>query len=127
MTAFNPVLSTQIFKIDPQAFGSCSGMIALRTHVFDIRVWQITRKSCNHDGRRREVGCMWPMDDFDTINVLSGSHGYARLKSLKTVQVIDPKSDPPVMLALQLPHESPGHADIAKVIDDPAKNICAHD
>jgi hypothetical protein len=67
------------------------------------------------------------MDDFDTINVLSGSHGYARLKSLKTVQVIDPKSDPPVMLALQLPHESPGHADIAKVIDDPAKNICAHD
>jgi hypothetical protein len=31
------------------------------------------------------------------------------------------------MLALQLPHESPGHADIAKVIDDPAKNICAHD
>jgi hypothetical protein len=40
------------------------------------------------------------MDDFDTIDVLRSSHGYARLKSLKTVQVIDPESDLPVMLSL---------------------------
>jgi hypothetical protein len=67
------------------------------------------------------------MDDFDTLDVLSSRNGYARLKSLKTAQLIDPKSDLPVMLSLQLPHQSPCHADIAKMIDDAAKNICAHD
>jgi hypothetical protein len=67
------------------------------------------------------------MDDFDTIDILSGSSGYAWLKSLKSVQVIDPESDPPVMLSLQLTNQSPGHTDVAKVVDDSAKNIGVHD
>jgi hypothetical protein len=43
------------------------------------------------------------MDDFDTIDVLSGSNGYPRLKSLKTVEVINPESRQPTVLLLKLP------------------------
>jgi hypothetical protein len=102
-------------------------MIALRTHVFDILDRQITRKICNHDWRGREVDRIWPMDDFDTIDVLSGCNGYAWLKPLKTVQIIDPYSWRPTVLLLKLPRQSPGHTDVAKVIDHSAKNIGAHD
>jgi hypothetical protein len=64
------------------------------------------------------------LDVVDDLNIVRGTD--ARIKFVKAIAPINPQTDRPPVLALQLPCEAPGDPDITVVIDDAAKNIRAH-
>jgi hypothetical protein len=47
-------------------------------------------------------------------------------QAAKGAQIIDPEADLLVVFGHQLPHQAPGHTDVADVIDNVAKNIPAN-
>lgn len=108
----DPSLRAQVFEVDPDRFGSTCG------HVSHVQIWQRAGEGFNDHvcGNHNRI-VLRPR------KYLHGMGGRITGDALKAHQIVDEQPCANAILIRQLTRQSPRHADVAEVIDDPAKDI----
>ena len=121
MAALNPVFGAEIFQVEPQR-----GSLTLG-HGGYIGGWQIAREGLDdHIGGLGTGPLGWPLFDGNAAQALLIEVGIGlRAERAEGIQIIDPEADGHILLGDQLARQAPSHPDIAKVIDNTAKDVPA--
>ena len=123
VATFNPGFGAQVFEIDENGW-RC-------THALKKTGRGFARKRSDDKRGGFNVGLfvgLWPAPDIDAGKRLGRS---VRIEAWfdpgEGRQVVNPEPDLPMKLRSQLARQSPCDADVAKVVDDAAENVRAHD
>ena len=119
VAAADPVFGTQVFEIDPQRRFFAS------LHRLQIAFRQFAGKGLDHHvGNLRRRPLRRPLANLNPLlPLLRSADIRLGAQRHKRTQVIDPQPYALLMLGHQLPGQTPGHPDVAVIIDHAAKNI----
>ncbi|MNJ29771.1 hypothetical protein D3C77_243510 [compost metagenome] len=119
MAAFDPVFGAEVFKVQPQR-----GAGAVE-HGLHIGGRQLTGKGTDYDVRHsRFLPLGEPVTHLDPLLRLLRSTGLGLgTDACEGRQVIHPQAHRHALLGHQLPRKTPGHADVAVVVDDTTEDV----
>ncbi|MNG96944.1 hypothetical protein D3C79_560300 [compost metagenome] len=119
MATFDPAFSAEVFQVQPQ------GRTRAIEHCLHISRWQLTGKRADdHIGDWRWLPVCQPMTDFHALLPLARGLGVSLgTDAGEGAEVIHPQAHRQPLLGDQLPGQTPGHADIAVVIDDTTEDV----
>ncbi|MNH24312.1 hypothetical protein D3C79_842360 [compost metagenome] len=119
MAAFHPVLGAEVFEVQPQR------RLRPGAHGLDIVRRQLAGEGADHHicGLNRHpfgrplahIDALLPL--LQRCGIGPGAHRH------EGIQVVHPQAHCDFVLVHQLPRQAPGHADIAIIVDDGAKDV----
>lgn len=122
MTAVDPVLGTQVFKVDPDR--SYSPL----SHPSHIGLGQLTREGFDDNVRYLHVSKVCgPVTNLNGTKLLNGGLcGKSGAQAGETLKIVDPQSDLGAVFLRQLASQSPANPYVAEIVDDMAKQVPPH-
>jgi hypothetical protein len=117
-----PGLGGEVFQVQPQGTGGARG------HARHEGLGQVAGQGLDDHLAGLDVGQRRsPASNLHAVQSLGVAFGVdLRTDAAEGGQVVHPQSHRDAMLARQLPGQTPGHADVAVVVDDGAENVPGH-